>query len=248
MRLTLLDHKDVDAASMAALKSNDPSKRKCAHNAMTKAMAKQGAKSIAPNLYRPNDQPAAKDVAMGNIPLVDFGATIHAVQHGGLDPSHPVIVATPPTVQSDEVEVPLDAQLDDRHYLAVRRPSHTLPADSLRALKFRGWPLVRPVWLHYESDAATLDLHAQFLLGDALLVAPVLAPRARSVRAYLPAGRWLHAFPPLNGTTMVSAGEWVELDAPLGSPAALVAVDAGGTPPDELLRFLEVAAAGAAWQ
>ena len=105
-----------------------------------------------------------------------------------------------------------------------------------------GWPLVRPLWLHYEADYHTLDLQAQFLLGAAVLVAPVLAPQVSRVRTYIPAGRWLHPFPPLNGSVMQSAGEWLELDAPLGSPAVLVAVDSMGRPPDALARFLAVAA------
>ena len=111
----------------------------------------------------------------------------------------------------------------------------------------RGWPLVRPLWVHYEDDAETVDLDAQFLEGDALLVAPVLHPHVSRVHAYVPRGRWLRAFAPLNGTAMTSTGEWVELEAPIGSPAALVRLDEHGAPPSELLPFLAEAAKPTPW-
>ena len=41
---------------------------------------------------------------------------------------------------------------------------------------------------------AVLSLERQFLLGSALLVAPVLDPKVERVVAYLPEGVWRHAF------------------------------------------------------
>ena len=108
----------------------------------------------------------------------------------------------------------------------------------------RGWPLVRPLWLHHEDDPATRDLELQFLEGESLLVAPVLAPHATRVRAYLPAGNWRRAFAP-NGTVTTSLGGWFDLDAPIGEPAALVRLDEStGRPPEELVPFLEAAGRG----
>ena len=52
-----------------------------------------------------------------------------------------------------------------------------------------GLPPVRPLVLAYPKDANVYDLDDEFLLGDALLVAPVFNGRERSV--YLPEGRWL---------------------------------------------------------
>lgn len=53
-----------------------------------------------------------------------------------------------------------------------------------------GAPYVRPVWWQHPRDRGLRDCEDAFLLGDALLVAPVLeaGARARSVR--LPSGRW----------------------------------------------------------
>ncbi|MGI5351005.1 glycoside hydrolase family 31 protein [Streptomyces sp. CA-250714] len=53
-----------------------------------------------------------------------------------------------------------------------------------------GAPYVRPVWWQHPRDRALRDCEDAFLLGDALLVAPVLEPGARSRAVRLPAGRW----------------------------------------------------------
>ncbi|MFI8853042.1 glycoside hydrolase family 31 protein [Streptomyces sp. NPDC053499] len=53
-----------------------------------------------------------------------------------------------------------------------------------------GAPYVRPVWWQHPRDRALRDCEDAFLLGDALLVAPVLEPGARSRTVRLPAGRW----------------------------------------------------------
>ncbi|MGP3991232.1 glycoside hydrolase family 31 protein [Streptomyces sp. 3N207] len=53
-----------------------------------------------------------------------------------------------------------------------------------------GAPYVRPVWWQHPRDRALRDCEDAFLLGDALLVAPVLEPGVRSRTVRLPAGRW----------------------------------------------------------
>ena len=111
-------------------------------------------------------------------------------------------------------------------------------ARLMREASEHGWPLVRPTWLHYPDDEATLDLDEQFMQGSDLLVAPVLHPHRKRVRAYLPAGTWLHAF--TRRTTHRQTGGWVELWAPLGSPAAMVRLDEGKAPA-ELEPFLQAA-------
>lgn len=52
-----------------------------------------------------------------------------------------------------------------------------------------GWPVVRPLVLHYPDDPLARIEETEFLLGPLLLVAPVLAP-VRQRWVYLPAGRW----------------------------------------------------------
>ena len=53
-----------------------------------------------------------------------------------------------------------------------------------------GAPWVRPVWWKSPHDRVLRDCEDAFLLGDALLVAPVLEPGVRSREVRLPRGRW----------------------------------------------------------
>jgi len=56
----------------------------------------------------------------------------------------------------------------------------------------RGWPVVRHLSLHYPDDPETWRLDYQYLLGDRVLVAPVLKRGAREWEVYFPAGEWAH--------------------------------------------------------
>jgi hypothetical protein len=63
---------------------------------------------------------------------------------------------------------------------------HSLIAHTLRD----GTPLVRPLFWHAPHDQTALLLDDQFLLGDLLLVAPVLRAGQATRNIYLPEGRW----------------------------------------------------------
>ncbi|MHB8718500.1 MAG: TIM-barrel domain-containing protein [Candidatus Dormibacteria bacterium] len=74
-----------------------------------------------------------------------------------------------------------------------------------------GLPVMRPLLLEYPDDPQTWTVQDQFLLGDALLVAPVLERGARSRSLYLPRGRWYQW-----STGDVHEGPaWITVDAPL---------------------------------
>ena len=116
--------------------------------------------------------------------------------------------------------------------------------ELMREAAVRGWPLVRPLWLHHDQDDAVLDLDAQFLLGADVLVAPVLQSGAAQVAIYIPEGTWLGAFSEI---TIKTHGEWQNATAPIGKPAVFVRLDqATGQPRPSLLPFLAEAAAAAA--
>ncbi|TVS00358.1 MAG: DUF5110 domain-containing protein [Rhodospirillales bacterium] len=53
-----------------------------------------------------------------------------------------------------------------------------------------GAPVQRPLAYAFQEDPATWAIADQFMLGDHLLVAPVVEPGARSRSVYLPAGCW----------------------------------------------------------
>lgn len=75
-------------------------------------------------------------------------------------------------------------------------------------------PIVRHLMLQFPEDPQTWGLSDEFLLGEALLVAPVTTEGARSRQVYLPAGTWFHVW---TGATFEGPAT-VEVDAPLGQP------------------------------
>lgn len=88
----------------------------------------------------------------------------------------------------------------------------------------RGYPLVRPMVLHYPDDPETYQMQRQFLLGADLLVAPVMEPEEDQVEVYLPKGRWIHLWTgePFGDP---SQGLWVTVSAPLGQPGLFYRAD-----------------------
>ena len=53
-----------------------------------------------------------------------------------------------------------------------------------------GAPIIRPVWWIAPADPEAFDIDSQFLLGNDVLVAPVVEDGARSRDIYLPTGKW----------------------------------------------------------
>ncbi len=91
-----------------------------------------------------------------------------------------------------------------------------------------GLPVVRHPFIHYPDDPQVYGLrYEQFLVGDQLLVAPVLDPETDTVAAYLPAGEWVHVW----SGEVYSGGVTVTVDAPPGQPAVFYPVgsDVGET-------------------
>lgn len=70
------------------------------------------------------------------------------------------------------------------HFYTLHRTAHE-----------QGTPVMRPLWLNYPEDASTHRMDRQVMVGDALLVSPVLEQGARSVKAYFPGGTtWYDMF------------------------------------------------------
>jgi alpha-glucosidase (family GH31 glycosyl hydrolase) len=69
-----------------------------------------------------------------------------------------------------------------------------------------GLPLMRGLFFEWPDEPRIWDHATQYLLGDDLLVAPVLEPRAESVEVFVPPGEWLDAWTGelLCGPTVVS--------------------------------------------
>lgn len=53
-----------------------------------------------------------------------------------------------------------------------------------------GMPPMRPLWIEFPKDANTFGIQDQYLIGEGLLVHPVVDKGATSVQVYLPKGVW----------------------------------------------------------
>ncbi len=82
-----------------------------------------------------------------------------------------------------------------------------------------GLPVVRHLFIHYPNDENVYKLsYEQFLIGEELLMAPVLDPKTDSVRVYLPKGKWVHIWTKKEFGSK-DKGVFVEIAAPIGKPA-----------------------------
>ncbi|GAA2343348.1 glycoside hydrolase family 31 protein [Streptomyces kunmingensis] len=84
--------------------------------------------------------------------------------------------------------------------------------------RLTGAPYVRPLWWGAPEDRALRDCEDAFLLGDCLLVAPVLEPGVVRRTVRLPRGRW---YDTATGAVFDGPGQ-VTVDAPLSRIPVLV--------------------------
>jgi alpha-D-xyloside xylohydrolase len=70
---------------------------------------------------------------------------------------------------------------------------HLMPyvMDVAHEAHTQGWPMLRAMLLEFPSDPACRYLDTQYMLGPALLVAPIFDPSGE-VTYYLPEGTWRH--------------------------------------------------------
>ena len=81
-----------------------------------------------------------------------------------------------------------------------------------------GIPCIRHPWMEYPFDTECLDTQHQFFVGKDMMVAPVITPGHTFIKAYLPAGEWIHFF---TGESY-NGRAWSLVEAPLGMPAVWV--------------------------
>lgn len=97
-----------------------------------------------------------------------------------------------------------------------------------------GLPIFRPMIMEYEKDMNLLNMREQFMLGENMIVAPVLYEGERSKTVYLPKGSWFNYF------TMekLQGGKWYKLPCELDE--ILVFVKEGSIIPTYNKKFRNV--------
>jgi len=121
-----------------------------------------------------------------------------------------------------------------RRWLGLREHLRPYIMDTMRAAHAEGLPPMRPLFLNFPHDETCWDIADQFLLGDDLLVAPVVTEGARERSVYLPAGAlWRDAWTgaPLYGD------QWLTAAAPLETIPVYVRDGRGIGPFGDLDRF-----------
>jgi sulfoquinovosidase len=83
-----------------------------------------------------------------------------------------------------------------------------------------GLPMVRHTVLVDPEWKPAIEAHGQWMLGDDLLIAPVVEKGAHSVEVYLPKGVWEHVFT----GQIVDGRQKLTVEAPLSQPAAFARV------------------------
>jgi len=83
--------------------------------------------------------------------------------------------------------------------------------DLLFECQITGLPVMRPLVLHYEDDENTFNLNDEYLVGENILVAPVVDPGVTKRMVYLPVGTWVNYW---NGARF-TGGQHILVDAPI---------------------------------
>ncbi len=103
-----------------------------------------------------------------------------------------------PRTQDDAVDPPkfpwnCPPEIDRLYRAFLRLRYRMIPYhfSYLVAAAATGEPIVRPMIYHFRSDRRTWTIHDQCLLGEWLLVAPVVRKGAEHRSVYLPEGRWI---------------------------------------------------------
>lgn len=94
-----------------------------------------------------------------------------------------------------------------------------------------GIPVVRTLFFNYPEDIETYKIKYQFMVGDDLLIVPVIKEKTNKIKLYLPEGKWIHVW-----TKKIYEGRsYIEIDAPIGKPPVFVLV--GGENQNILLEI-----------
>ncbi|OQV16189.1 putative family 31 glucosidase KIAA1161 [Hypsibius exemplaris] len=80
-----------------------------------------------------------------------------------------------------------------KNLLALRHNHTDYLLRTAQAAAQTGYPMIRPLWWSFPTDRTAWTTDSQYLVGDDLLVAPLVAMGVGARGVYLPEGRWLVA-------------------------------------------------------
>jgi alpha-glucosidase len=98
-----------------------------------------------------------------------------------------------------------------RKYLKLRYALLPFLYTTLEEAHRTGVPVFRPLLLNYQDDPNTYNLDDQFMIGNDLLVTPILKPDLTHRRVYLPAGTWYDYWT----NQKYTGGTMISVEAPL---------------------------------
>lgn len=98
-----------------------------------------------------------------------------------------------------------------RKYVKLRYSLLPYFYDLCRVCEQTGLPVIRPLVLHYENDINVRNLNDEFLVGESLLVAPVVDQGVTKRLVYLPEGVWYDYW----SHEKYEGGQYYPADAPL---------------------------------
>ncbi|MBQ9784699.1 MAG: glycoside hydrolase family 31 protein [Clostridia bacterium] len=135
-------------------------------------------------------------------------------------------------------EMTQETQQIYRNFLALREELTPYITTLTQYAAQTGIPVARHPVLHYQDDTNVYDIRTQFMLGDALMIAPILARGVDTRTVYLPEGSWTDL---LTGKT-VTGGQTITVTANLGQVPVFLNNDSADA--DMLREIFE----GDAWQ
>lgn len=100
----------------------------------------------------------------------------------------------------------------------------------------KGYPLQRPLFVHFEQDKNTYDIQDAYLFGPDLLVAPVHKQGVQDWKVYLPAGAtWVQLW----NEQEICGGQSVTVPAPIGQTPAFYRKGSSWTSLFEEIKHIE---------
>ena len=83
-------------------------------------------------------------------------------------------------------------------------------------------PPTRPLMMEFPDDKHARGVNDQFMLGDDLMMAPILHKRTTSRSVYFPQGVWTHFFTQEEHDFSQGGGRLYNLRADIGTPLVFV--------------------------